>query len=495
MIASTCSARSIPERRDPRNFYPFLQLLFFSLIALATTSLFLQARAESSPPVDSTYLPSDSSARLASREIKLHVSNGELIQLKGAAATMFVADPNVADIQIPARDKVFVFGKKPGRTTFFALREDGTKADVFSVVVTHNTADLSRFLRAEAGDLDVSLVEAPQGVILGGVVPSAEIAERVRAIAARLAGEGNPLINNLRVSGSLQVSIRVRVAEVSRSTIKDLGFNWDAIASAGAFTFGLSTGREFLTEAASGAGGGIIRSSPQGSAFAGFSGRRASITALIDALAAEGLVSILAEPTLTAISGEKASFLAGGEFPIPIVQGVNANAISIDYRKFGVALDFTPTVLSERLISLHVRPEVSDISAQGAVVLNGFQIPSITTRRTETTIQLGSGESLVIAGLVQSRFSTEIDKFPGMGDLPVLGPLFRSSRFRKNETELIIIVTPYVVRPIGNPADVALPTEAFAPPTDLERILQGRLARPSDQNPMKIKGDAGFTLR
>jgi pilus assembly protein CpaC len=451
---------------------------------------------------DTGYLPPQS--QTANNEVKIYVSNGELFKLSAPAATMFVADPNVADIQIPARDRVFIFGKKPGRTTFFALGADGSKLESFDIKVTYNTADLTRFLRIEAGDLPVTLTEAPQGLILNGVVASPEVAERIRAVALRLAGEGNPVVNNLRISGAMQVSIKVRIAEISKSVVKELGVNWSAVANRGAFNFGLATGREFLAGAQAAANGAqgastlITRSSTgAGAAFAGFSGKNGSITALIDALANEGLASILAEPTLTALSGEKASFLAGGEFPIPVVQGVNnTSTISVDFRKYGVGLDFTPTVLSERLISMNVKPEVSELSTEGAVSINGFSIPALTTRRTETTIQLGSGQSLVIAGLVQNRFTTEIDKFPGLGDLPVLGALFRSSRFRKNETELIIVVTPYVVRPLTNGAEVPLPNDNVQPPTDLERIIAGKLAKERTVNkPVQLKGDPGFMLR
>jgi pilus assembly protein CpaC len=256
--------------------------------------------------------------------------------------------------------------------------------------------------------------------------------------------------------------------------------NWSAVANTGIFSFGLSgsAGNNTLAANSIGKGGGT------------------NITAIVDALASEGLVSILAEPTLTAVSGEKASFLAGGEFPVPINQGVN-QGLSVDYRKYGVSLEFVPTVLSDRLISLYVRPEVSDISMEGAVSLNGFQIPGVTTRRTETTVQLGSGQSLVIGGLIQSRFGTEIDKIPGAGEMPVLGALFRSTHFRKNESELVVIVTPYLVRPISNPANIALPTDNVEPASDLERLLQGRIARQKNTAPppVKLKGDAGFIYK
>ena len=441
------------------------------VVILLVLTFFASPGSCQTAPAGSAVPPNDLS--LPRREIKVYISNGELVDLSAPAAKMFVADPTIADIQVPSPDRVFIYGKKPGRTAFFALRADGTKSDVIDINVSYNTADLRRFLRQEIGDLEVSLEETPQGVILSGVVPSPEVAERVRTAAVKLAGEGNQLTNNLKLSGSTQVSIRVRIAEISRNVIKNLGVNWSAVGSTGFFTFGLT-----------------------GSSVTPSSGKGANITAMLDALATEGLVSMLAEPTLTAVSGEKASFLAGGEFPIPVPSGTGPN-LSVDYRKYGVSLDFIPTVLSDRLVSLYVRPEVSDLSAEGAVTVNGIQIPSLTSRRTETTVQLGSGQSLVVAGLIQHRFDTDIDKIAGAGDVPVLGALFRSTRFRKKESELIVVVTPYIVRPVSNPSAIALPNEGVEPSSDLERILQGKLARESKvpSPPVKLKGNAGFLIR
>ena len=255
--------------------------------------------------------------------------------------------------------------------------------------------------------------------------------------------------------------------------MKDIGIRWGAVGNAGIFSFGLATG-------------------------AATSGDKTNITALVDALANAGLASVLAEPTLTAVSGEKASFLAGGEFPVPVTQNAASNsAISVEFRKYGVSLEFSPTVLSEKLISLYVKPEVSSISNSGAVVMNNIQIPALTTRRTETTVQLGSGESLVIGGLIQQQFSTDIDKIPGVGDIPVLGALFRSTHFRKNETELVIIVTPYVVRPITDPDSIPLPTDRVAPSNDWERVLEGKIAHPraSAEPAGKLRSDAGFIIK
>jgi pilus assembly protein CpaC len=218
-------------------------------------------------------------------------------------------------------------------------------------------------------------------------------------------------------------------------------------------------------------------------------------------LAEEGLVTILAQPNLTAISGQTASFLAGGEFPIPVAQNNSGgnNTITIEFKQFGVKLDFVPTVLSTDRIAIKVRPEVSQLSTQGAIRVGDLEIPALSVRRAETTIRLGSGESFAIAGLIQDNVNTDISKFPWLGDLPIIGTLFRSSRFQRQETELVIIVTPYVVRPVPEGPSLKLPTDGMQPASDIEQLVLQRLVKPSagiaDPAALggaRLRGDAGF---
>ena len=222
---------------------------------------------------------------------------------------------------------------------------------------------------------------------------------------------------------------------------------------------------------------------------------------IVDALEREGLINVLAEPNLTALSGETASFLAGGEFPVPVGQDDNNN-IEIQFKQFGVSLAFTPTVLSAGRISMRVRPEVSDLSDKGAIKLNDLVIPALSTRRAETTVELGSGQSFAIGGLISNSTRNNLDKVPGLGDVPVLGPLFRSTRFQRSESELVIIVTPYLVAPVGG-ARLATPRDGLEDPSDLQRLIEGRLARRSvapGQEPAasagnrRLVGPAGFML-
>src|SRR6185312_3522736 len=215
--------------------------------------------------------------------------------------------------------------------------------------------------------------------------------------------------------------------------------------------------------------------------------------------------TILAEPSLTAISGETASFLAGGEFPIPVSQALCDT--NIDFKSFGVSLNFIPTVMASNHISLRVKPEVSQISSQGAITIGGLQIPALTVRRADTTIELGSGQSFVIAGLLQDNTSNDVQRYPGLGDLPVLGALFRSTSFQRNESELLIVVTPYIVKPIDDPKSIRYPTDAWKPATDIERVLFGLVASPNPRGrpgsplpqsstnpPPHLVGDAGFEV-
>ncbi len=429
------------------------------------------------------------------RTISITVSTGVTVRLPQPAATLFVAEPAIADVQTPSSSVVFVFGKKAGRTTLFGLDEAGKSIIEYRVVVTQPIEDLRNLLRSELGGGNVSATYTPNGLVLSGVVAAPEMVEAAKSIASQFLGEGGVVVNRLKVSGKAQVNLRVRVAEVGRNVTKELGLNWSAIGDIGSFSIGLATGRDVV-----GASGNVLRAAAGGSLFGSFNNRNANIVAVIDALASDGLVRILAEPNLTAVSGEPASFLAGGEFPIPVSQG--EDRVTVEYRRFGVSLEFVPTVLNENLISIRVRPEVSELSSQGAVTLNSISVPALSTRRAETTVELGSGQSFAIAGLIRNNFSTAVDSIPGLGDLPVLGALFRSSRFQRNETELVIIVTPYIVVPTASARVPQTAAELIGPPSDLERILYNKLARSRDgrppaaqvSKPIRLKGDNGFIL-
>ena len=444
-------------------------------------------------------------------ELRLSQSEGKLLHLPRAPASIFLADPTIADVATPTDKTVFLYGKKPGRTSLFALDASGAEIASWRVIVTVSDEELRTLVRAKVGDYPVSLEVTPNGAVLSGDVPTPGVAERVRAAVAAFLGSGALVVNNLHVTGSLQVQLRVRVAEVSRSVSKELGINWEEASVTGAgIVTGLFTGRTFL-DASQGlpnllggtAPNNVLRTSTNaGALLLGYSHGNTHVNALLDALASESLLRELAEPTLVATSGETAKFLAGGQFPIPIGQGLGQ--ISIDYKNFGVSLSFTPTVVNEDLISLKVAPEVSalvtDVS-QGAISENGFTVPALTVRRAETTIELGSGQSFAIGGLLQNNITSAVSRFPGLGDIPILGALFRSTNFQRQETELIIIVTPTIVRPVARPDMERLPTAEVAAPSDIELILRAKLSNApgggealQGMGDARLRGDMGFVL-
>jgi pilus assembly protein CpaC len=271
----------------------------------------------------------------------------------------------------------------------------------------------------------------------------------------------------------LQVNLRVRVAEVNRSLLKQFGVNLLGIGS----DFQVSQGDGIYVPPAGqvpdpgeDATGQIIRGTI-GTTF-GLSKRFLGLDLIgrLNLAETDGLVTTLAEPNLTALSGETASFLAGGEFPIPVAQG--NSGITIEYKQYGVGLAFTPIVLEDGRISMRVRPEVSELSNEGSIKLNDFVVPALTTRRAETTVELGSGQSFMIGGLLRNALTNDVNKAPFLGDLPVLGALFRSTSFKRQETELVIVVTPYLVRPVSG--RMALPTDGMRAPTDAQRIVLGQ---------------------
>ena len=430
------------------------------------------------------------------RRFILDVGGGKLLTLPRPASSVFVADPSIADVQPPSPRGVFVFGKKPGSTTLFALDHDGRPILAFNVVVEFDETALRDEIAADAPGLDVRLERLPHGVRLVGSVPDALTAARIQAIAERSVGTGETVLNQLTVGASTQVNLRVRVAEVSRSVARNLGFNWSVMFNVGSFQVGLNTA--FSNSGLSAAAGSLNGLGSLGGAaniFGTLASSSASGSLELDAMAEEGLVTLLAEPNLTTTSGEPATFQAGGEYPIPIPQGLGA--VGIQYKDYGVSVGFTPTVLSNGMISMKVKPEVSELSSQGAYTFtSGSSIPALVTRRAETTVQLASGQSFAIGGLIQNNAENNISKIPGLGDIPILGALFRSTQFQRNETELVIVVTAYVVHPTDTAP--ALPTDFVRQPSDLERLFLDRSvvrtkAPPVDpEHPPHLYGAAGF---
>ena len=401
----------------------------------------------------------------ASRTISVATSKGRLIRLPGRAQTVFIADPTVADIQVKSPTLVYLSALKPGGTTLFAVDGGENVLAQMDIKVTPDLVQLNREIKILYPDYDIAVSSIGDSVLIRGMVNSAIDAENIRKLAERTAGSPEIIVNQLGVISPGQINLRVRVAEISRDLQKQIGFNWTASKGS---NFSLATFNPFnanVTQHTLGLGGTL-------GAF--------TVNTVLDALDEEGLIKILAEPNLTALTGETASFLAGGEFPILVPD--SDGDVTIEFKQFGVSLAFTPTVLSGERINLHVRPEVSQLDNTNAVVLGTFQIPALTTRRAETTVELGSGESFAIAGLIRNDITHDVNKFPGLGDIPILGALFRSDDFQRNESELVIVVTPYVVRPVARQT-VMVPTDGFAPPSDVERLWKPSVHRRNKKVP------------
>jgi pilus assembly protein CpaC len=430
--------------------------------------------------------------------LQLEVSKGRLIRLDQPATSVFVADPDIADVQVKSASLVYVFGKAAGETTLYAVGDGDQVLLNATVVVHHNVGRLQEAIRELDPRSAVSVSTVDDQLVLEGTVFSAAEGEDIRRLAARFVADPKQLLNKMHVNAPNQVNIRVRVAEVSRSIEKQLGFNWDTAFKFGNFALGLAFGNV-----------GAV-SNGIGTLSGSFKSGNTSATALIDALASNGLITILAEPNLSAVSGEPASFLAGGEFPFPVPQ--SNNTTTVDFKKFGVSLNFVATIADNERINLHISPEVSEISTANQVTLcpgststssSCFVVPSLTSRRAETTIELGSGESFAIGGLLQNDITQNLNKFPWLGDLPVLGTLFRSNDFKRNESELVIIVTPYIVRPTASASRLAAPTDGFVPSSDASQVFNGATYRPQYQKQgaapasrtgTGLIGPAGFDL-
>jgi pilus assembly protein CpaC len=433
---------------------------------------------------------------VSQNSIQIEASKGVLIRLKRMASTVFVANPEIADVQVKSPRLIYITGKAAGETSLYAVDEHDKVLLSRKITVIHNLSRLRKTLHEFLPNAAIDVRSIDGAIILSGSVRTASDSEDARRIAERMVNKPEDLLNKLSVTAPNQVNLRVRVAEVSRSVIKEFGINWTTMLKSGGFLFGLATGAPFLSGAtafqAAERSSAFFRPNNNNTLSGSFINENVDVNGLIDAMDDEGLVTILAEPNLTAISGETATFLAGGEFPIIVPDDDN---VVIEFKEFGVSLAFTPTLLGGKRINLKVRPEVSQLSAAGAVSFQGFSIPSLTTRRAETTVELASGQSFAIAGLIQNNINSNVDKFPGLGDVPMLGTLFRSNKFQRSETELVIIVTPYIVRPVSAQKIVS-PIEGLMPPNDVDRILHGRTHRPTIGRPAKGphgRGAAGLT--
>jgi pilus assembly protein CpaC len=446
--------------------------------AVAAAALALGTMAAAAP----AQAQAQSGSYKPTSRLVLSAGEGDMINLPRSVSSVWTSNPKVADIYVNGTRQINVFGKEAGNATVIATAADGSVVYSADVLVSQNIGSVNDMLRAAMPESNVTVTALGGIAVINGTVANVEDAtqaqQMVKAMLNPGVKENEPLlvtpINRLKVATPLQVTLKVRVVEVNRSVIKQMGINLLTSDPTSGFQFGVAQGEGIFIPPADNTDPDVVPRvlrSVIGSTFFG-SGKLFGIDVLgsLDIAAKDGLVTILAEPNLTAVTGETATFLAGGEFPIPIAEGLGS--LAIEYKQFGVALAFTPIVLGDGRISMRLRPEVSELSDEGAITLNGYKIPALTVRRAETTVELGSGQSFMIAGLLRNGSRNTINKAPFLGDIPVLGALFRSTQYQRQETELVIVVTPYLVRPANT--QMATPTDGFRSPDDASRDFLGQ---------------------
>lgn len=409
-----------------------------------------------------------------SETLTLSQGTGTLVRLSAPMSDLFIANDSVADVQVRSSTQLYIFGKGSGETTIYATSKSGRVVYAANVRVGSNVGSLGEMLQLAMPDAAIQATPMNNLILLTGTVASPDDVEEAQRLVQAYVGTGTQVVSRIRSATPLQVALKVKIAEVNRSLVKDIGMNLLTSDSTGGFQFGIGQGG--LISPGSTSSTGVVTPPTVTIPSTGTALTAAGKLFGLDILSAlqlseaDGLVATLAEPTLTALSGETASFLAGGEFPVPISQSLGS--VTIEYKQYGVGLAFTPYVLANGRISMRVRPEVSELSNEGSIRLNGFNVPALTTRRAETTVELGSGQSFMIAGLLRNTNTNDVNKAPFLGDLPIIGMLFRSTKYRRAETELVIVVTPYLVRPVSG--QLALPTDGYRAPTDGQRVFGGQ---------------------
>jgi pilus assembly protein CpaC len=442
--------------------------------------------------------PRASAMRLAagdqsSRFVPLGIGKSFVVDLPRDIKDVLVANPKIANAVVRSSRRAYLIGGEVGQTNIFFFDADGQQIAGFDIAVTRDLNGLRAAMRQILPRADIRVEGLGEGVMLAGMVANAGEAQQAHDLAARLVGDASKVLNSLTIQGRDQVMLKVTVAEMQRDVIKQLGIDLTGSVSYGAATVNFNTENPFS-----------INGKAVNNTF-GSLNLNNQVTATLRAMERAGVIRTLAEPNLTAISGESASFLAGGEFPIPAGYtcdpATNICQVSVQFKKFGVGLNFTPVVLAEGRISLRVTSEVSELTPENSLTLQQGQtsltIPSVKTRRAETTVEIPSGGALAMAGMIQEQTKQSINSVPGLGQLPVLGALFRSRDYVNRQTELVVIVTPYVVRAVA-PKELSRADDGFTDASDPATVLLGRINRiygaaPADPR-QAYRGRYGFIL-
>jgi len=432
-----------------------------------------------------------------SRFVALGIGKSVVIDLPRDIKDVLVADPKIANAVVRSSRRAYMIGVTVGQTNVFFFDAEGKQIAGFDIAVTRDLNGVRAALRQMMPNADIRIEGVGEGVVLAGTVATPQESQQAFDIATRLVGESLKVVNALTIRGRDQIMLKVTVAEVSRDVIKQLGIDLSGSVNAGTAVVNFNNTNLFSAYG-------------QPLSTSNFTGGWKSVTATLRAMERAGVIRTLAEPSLTAISGETATFVAGGEFPIPA--GLTCDTTrnpplcqpTIDWKKFGVSMNFTPVVLAEGRISLKVMTEVSDLSTDNAlsIALPGstqtLTVPSIRTRRADTTVEIPSGGALAMAGMIQEQTKQQINGLPGLMQLPILGTLFKSRDYINHQTELMILVTPYVVRAVAQ-KDLSRPDDGFADASDPASILLGRLNRLYGvgghvDRPEAYRGKYGFIL-
>jgi len=447
-------------------------LLIHALTLSATASTLTTAMAND----DHSAAPISASASAKVRFLALGIGKSVIVDLPRDAKDVLVADPKIATAVIRSPQRAYIIGATVGQTNVVFFDSDGQQIAAYDIAVTRDLNGIRAALKQTVPNAEIRIEGLGDGVVMTGSVSSPLEAQQAGDLAKRLVGDADKVVNNIAVRSRDQVMLKVTVAEVSRSIIKQMGIDLSAKLNYGNSVVTFNNSNPFTAN-----------NTPlvAGNAVTGSFGSNPSVQATLRAMESAGVVRTLAEPNLTAISGESATFIAGGEFPVPAgytcqptttTSTVQQCQLSVAYKKFGISLNFTPVVLDEGKISLRVMTEVSEISQDNSVNLNGVTIPSIKTRRAETTLELPSGGSMAMAGLIQEQTKQAVNGMPGADQLPILGQLFRSQDFVNNQTELMVLVTPYVVRAVAQ-KELSRPDDGFAPASDAQSALLARINR------------------
>jgi pilus assembly protein CpaC len=404
-------------------------------------------------------------------EFVVPINKSQILRVEEPFTDLSIGNSEIADVLALTNQTIYILGNAIGTTNLLIYGESRELLAVIDIVVSYDVEGLKARFFELMPEERIGVRATGDSVALRGLVSNAVQLDLALAVAERYAP--GHVVNMLALEGSQQVMLQVRFAEVSRSAAKELGLTHIFDFQTGDTVFNVGTGSFDLE---GGSLVGAIVAEATGGILAGVTGNIGAFNffSTLEAMEDKGVVKTLAEPNLIAMSGDTASFLAGGEFPFPAVQSGDSDAITIEFREFGVGLAFTPTVIDDNRINLVVAPEVSSLDFANAVNVQGTVVPALTTRRASTTVELANGQTFALAGLLQNDFSDNISQVPFLGDVPILGALFRSTQYQRNESELVILATPYIVQPM--PADLAsAPTDTFIPPSEVDLFLWGQM--------------------